>query len=49
MNKNVDSNTHYDTLKDVFVVAVFKNPDANVNTVSLGQHGKDYKPNADLE
>ena len=46
----VDSNTHYDALKDVYVPGEFKNPDMSINAVSLEQYGEDYiRPNADLE
>ena len=42
VNIIVDNNTNYDALEDTFVSEVVKNPDRNVNTVSLKQYGEDY-------
>ena len=47
---NIDIDTHYDAIKDVYVPGEFRRPHMTINTVPMEQHGDDYiRPNGDLE
>ena len=41
-NINIESNTYYGTLEDVYVAEELKNPDMSINAVSLGKYDEDY-------
>ena len=46
---NIDVDTHYDVIKDVYVPGDVKRPHMKINTVSVEQHGNDYtRPDAGL-
>ena len=47
---NIDMDTHYYVMKNVYVPGEFRRPHINVNTVFMEQHGGNYiRTNADLE
>ena len=47
---NIDIDTHYYTIKDVYGPGEFRRPHMIVNTGPVEQHEDDYiRPNADLE
>ena len=47
---NIDNDTHYDVIKDVYVQGYFMRPHMTISTVSMEQHGDDYiRSNTDLE
>ena len=47
---NMDIDTHYDIIKDVYVPEEVRRPHMNIKTVFVDQDGDDYiRPNADLE
>ena len=47
---NLDIDTHYNVIKDVYVPEELKRPHTDVNTVSVEQQRNDHiRPNADLE
>ena len=49
LHMQIDTDTHYDVIKDVYVPAEFRRPHININTVYMEQHGHDYiRSNADL-
>ena len=49
-HENIDIDTHYDTIKDVYGPREFKRPHMIVNTGPVEQHEDDYiRPNTDLE
>ena len=37
--ENIDIDTHYNVIKDVYVPAKFRRPHMDINTVSMEQHG----------
>ena len=46
---NIDIDTHYNVIKDVYVPGEFKKPHTDLDAVSLEQHWDGYiRPNADL-
>ena len=49
-HENINIDTHYNVIKDIYVPGEFKRPHAHLNTVSMEQCGDDYiRQNADLE
>ena len=50
VHENIDIDTHYDIIKDVYVPGEFRSPHMIVNTGPVEQHEDDYiRLNADLE
>ena len=50
VNRNVDSNTHFDAFEYANVQGKFKNTDTSINVLLQEQYYKDYIiPSADLE
>ena len=47
---SLDTGTHYNVIKDVYVPEELRRPHTDVNAVSVEQQGDDYiRPNSDLE